>query len=58
MLRLVCWYQKKALMGFLGALASFFLRVFFSGFSSLTGFLALAFEADLVSLTFLGLALS
>ena len=28
------WYQKKALIGFLGALASFFLRVFFTDLES------------------------
>lgn len=39
---LVCWYQKNALIGFLGASWSFFLLVFFwgfSGFSSLPAFL-------------------
>ena len=36
------WYQKNALIGFFGASASFFLRVFFSGLSESLVFLGFA----------------
>ena len=44
-LRRVYRYQKKALMGFLGASTSFFLLVFFSGLSSFSGFWTLPLAA-------------
>jgi hypothetical protein len=36
----VCWYQKNALIGFLGAFASRLRLTFFSGFSGFADFLA------------------
>jgi hypothetical protein len=38
----VCWYQKNALIGFLGASASFFFLVFFSGLVESLGLADLA----------------